>query len=184
MKLLCFAASLREGSFNRRLLDLAARHLRAGGAELDVAPFRELVFEPYDADVQARAMPEAVAAAGARIAAADGLVIASPEYNFSMPGVLKNTIDWLSRLRPVPLRGRSCLLLAASRSQVGGIRGLWHLRQPITGLGVFVHPDMFALAKAQEAFADDGALKDEALGQRLERLVEEFLRAARAIAAR
>jgi len=184
MKLLCLAASLREGSWNRKLLSLAMRSLDVDGVELDVVPYREFVFEAYDADVKDRGFPDAVVAAGERIAAADGLVIASPEYNSSMSGNLKNTIDWISRLRPMPFRGRSGLLLSASTSVMGGIRGLWHLRQPIEGLGVYLHPEMFALAKAPEAFAEDGTLRDEALGSRLEKLVASYLTMAEALRTR
>ena len=125
-----------------------------------MVPFREFTFEAYDADVQAKGFPPAVEAAGQRVAAADGLVLATPEYNFSMPGTLKNTIDWISRLRPMPFAGKSALLLSASTSFVGGLRGLWHVRQPLEGLNIFVHPEMYALPKAREAFAEDGTLTD------------------------
>jgi chromate reductase, NAD(P)H dehydrogenase (quinone) len=86
------------------------------------------------------------------------MIIASPEYNFSIRGTLKNAIDWISRIRPVPLRGKSALLGAASRGTIGGIRGLWQLRILLEGLGVHVYPDMFALETAEEAFLPDGTL--------------------------
>ena len=76
------------------------------------------------------------------------LLLASPEYNFSMPGNLKNTIDWLSRIRPYVVRDRWALLLSASNGRVGGNRGLWHLRVPLESIGMMIFPDMFSLALA------------------------------------
>lgn len=87
-----------------------------------------------------------------RLEANDAFVIVSPEYNSSMPGVLKNAIDWTSRHKPQPFNGRHALLLSASPSIVGGNRGLWALRIPLEHLGARVYPDMFSLAQAHEAF--------------------------------
>jgi NAD(P)H-dependent FMN reductase len=119
---------------------------------------------------------------GRRVAAADGLMIASPEYNFSLPGTLKNAIDWLSRLKPMPLRGKSALLLSASNGQIGGIRGLWQLRIPLEGLGVLVYPDMYALPWAEKAFGADGRLTDAERQERLARMVKAYLEVARKLA--
>ena len=79
-------------------------------------------------------------------------MIASPEYNASMPGVLKNAIDWTSRHRPQPFHARHALLLSASPSMLGGNRSLWALRVPLEHLGTRVYPDMFSLAQAHTAF--------------------------------
>ena len=89
-----------------------------------------------------------------RLQACDAFLIASPEYNASMPGYLKTTIDWVSRFRPQPFNGKQALLLSASPSMVGGNRGLWSLRVPLEHLGTRIYPDMFSLAQAHEAFAD------------------------------
>ena len=88
-------------------------------------------------------------------------MIASPEYNASMPGVLKNVIDWVSRFRPQPFNGRQGLLLSASPSMAGGNRGLWALRIPLEHLGARVYPDMFSLAQAHEAFDAEGRIANE-----------------------
>jgi NAD(P)H-dependent FMN reductase len=94
---------------------------------------------------------------------------------------VKNTIDWLSRLKPMPLRGKRALLLSASPSPVGGNRGLWALRVPLEGLGVHVFPEMFSLPSAHAAMSD-GALKDPALAKTLDgvlkRWADELRRAA------
>jgi chromate reductase len=176
MQLLAFAASLRSGSWNRKLLDRAAGIARARGVEVDLAEFVAFDVPLYNADLQhAEGIPEGAQAFGRRIQAADGLLIASPEYNFSLPGTLKNLIDWVSRIRPVPLRGKHGLLLAASTSAVGGIRGLWQLRIPLEGLGVVLSPDMFALPHADKAFTEAGELVDSAMTERLNKMVDGYL---------
>lgn len=177
MKILAFAASLRRDSLNRRLLDLAAGIARDAGADVDVAHFREFDMPLYDDDVKEVAFPPGADEMRRRVEAADGLMIASPEYNYSVPGTLKNAVDWLSRYRPrQPFGGKTGVLLSASPSAVGGIRGLWALRIPLEGLGVTLHPDMFALAQADRAFGGDGGLADAALQRRLESLVAGYLR--------
>jgi len=183
MKLAAIAGSLRKGSLNRRLLELALRQFEKDGAEIDRIELRELAIPFYDGDLEASTgLPEGAQELGRRIAAADGLAIASPEYNMSVPAVLKNAIDWLSRAKPVPLRGKTALLLSASPSLVGGNRALWALRIPLEVLGVHVYPDMFSLATAHQAFADDGELRDEALARFLRRCVDGFTRLTNALA--
>ena len=109
----------------------------------------------------------------------DAFVIASPEYNASMPGLLKNAIDWVSRFRPQPFHQRHGLLLSASPSMVGGNRGLWALRIPLEHLGARIYPDMFSLAQANSAFEGD-RLANERLQERLEETITGFLRLAEA----
>jgi hypothetical protein len=90
-------------------------------------------------------------------------VISSPEHNASMPGVLKNAIDWVSRHRPQPFNEMHGLLMSASPSMVGGNRGLWSLRTPFEHLGARIYPDMLSLAQAHLALDDDGAIANEGL---------------------
>jgi len=185
MRLLALAASLRQGSLNRKLLGVAVEMARAAGTKVDLAEFAEFSVPLFDADLQEReGFPKGAVALGERIAAVDGILLASPEYNYSLPGTLKNAIDWLSRLRPMPLRGKSAFLMSSSNGPHGGIRGLWQLRIPLEGLGVFVHPDMFILPYGGEAFAEDGNLKDPKLRERLETLLRGYLAAAKALAQR
>ena len=177
MKLAAIAGSLRQGSLNRQLLALALRQLEAGGSEVDRIELRELAIPFYDGDLEAASgLPPGAQELARRVAAADGLVIASPEYNMSLPAALKNAIDWLSRARPAPLRGKTALLLSASPSLVGGNRGLWALRIPLEVLGVHVYPDMFSLATAHQSFRPDGELADEALAKFLRRTIDGFVR--------
>ncbi len=176
MKILAFAASLRKDSYNARLLRIAIDRAVEAGATVDHAQFHEFDVPLYNGDLNASiGMPPGGQELIRRIEGADGIMIASPEYNFSLPGTLKNVIDWISRAKPVPLRGKSGVLLSASTSVIGGIRGLWQLRIPLEGLGVTLHPDMFALASAHQAFTEEGELKDEALDGRLRDLVKAYV---------
>ena len=120
-------------------------------------------------------MPSGAHALRRRLEAVNAFVIVSPEYNASMPGVLKNAIDWVSRARPQPFNERHGLLLSASPSMVGGNRGLWSLRVPLEHLGARIYPDMFSLSQAHTAFADTGGIADERLRQRFDDTIASFL---------
>jgi NAD(P)H-dependent FMN reductase len=180
IKLIAFAASLRHASHNRRLLAQAVIAARGEGAVVDVHDFRDFIFPAYDADLQAaEGLPQSVQHLGRLVTESDGLLLASPEYNYSMPGNLKNTIDWLSRIRPYVVRNRWALLLSASNGRVGGNRGLWQLRIPLESMGMMVYPDMFSLGLASEAFAEDGTLLDATLRDRLSLMMNGFVQAVR-----
>lgn len=184
LRLLAFAASLRRDSWNRKLVGLAVDLARETGAEVDGAEFREFDMPLYDADLLARSgVPAGASELARRVGAADGLLLASPEYNFSLPGTLKNAIDWVSRIRPMPLRGKTAFLLSASNGQVGGVRGLWQLRIPLEGLGVLVYPDMYTLPWADKAFGPDGKLIEAERQARLASMVGGYLAVARKLAA-
>jgi chromate reductase, NAD(P)H dehydrogenase (quinone) len=181
MKILAFAASLRAGSLNRQLIQLAAELARQEGAEIDLAEFREFAMPLYDGDLEEQSgLPTGALELKRRVERAEALMIATPEYNYSIPGPLKNAIDWVSRARPIPWRGRSVYLMAASPSPMGGIRGLWQTRIPLEGCGALVFPDMFALAQAHQAFDENGRLRDPTLAERLAKDVAGFVRLAEA----
>src|ERR1700752_2462588 len=176
VRFLFFSASLRAGSLNTRLARLAAETIRANGGEVDLATMAAFAAPSYDADVQAaEGFPAEAEELRDRITASDAFVIASPEYNASMPGVLKNSIDWVSRFSPQPFNERHGLLMSASPSMVGGNRGLWALRVPLEHLGARVYPDMFSLAQADQAFDPGGRIANAALQGRLEETITCFL---------
>ncbi|HEY5936590.1 MAG TPA: NAD(P)H-dependent oxidoreductase [Kofleriaceae bacterium] len=180
LKVLVFAGSLRAGSLNKTLASLAARAATAGGATVDLATMRDFDVPAYDGDVEtASGIPAGAKALEQRLLANDAFIISSPEYNGSMPGALKNLIDWTSRFRPQPFDGRHGLLLSASPSMVGGNRGLWSLRVPFEHLGARIYPDMFSLAMAHKALVD-GDLVDATLKARFEKTVLAFLSLAEA----
>jgi chromate reductase len=176
LRVLVFHASLRTASLNARLAVLAARTIEDKGAQVDVGAMSDFECPSYDPDVeQADGVPAGADAFCRRLESADAFVIASPEYNASMPGVLKNAIDWTSRIRPQPFNGKQGLLMSASPSMAGGNRGLWSLRIPLEHLGSRVYPDMFSLAQAHEAFAESGKLTNDVLQKRFEMTISCFL---------
>lgn len=180
LKLLVFAASLRAGSLNRKLAALAARVAGQYGATVDHASMRDFDVPLYDGDLEASSgIPPGAQALRDRLLANDAFVISCPEYNGSMPGTLKNLIDWTSRFRPQPFDARHALLLSASPSLAGGNRGLWALRMPLEHLGTRVFPDMFSLSMAHKAFSGD-ELADPALRARFEKNLQAFLSLAEA----
>jgi chromate reductase, NAD(P)H dehydrogenase (quinone) len=174
IRVLVFAASLRQASLNGRLADLAAGFMESRGAAVDRATMAEFDCPSYDQDVES-SMPTGAESLRRRLGGVDALVIAAPEYNASMPGVLKNVIDWTSRFRPQPFNGKQAMLLSASPSMVGGNRGLWATRIPLEHLGARVYPDMFSLAQAHEAFGDDGRLANATLQKRFEDTLTCFM---------
>ena len=176
LRFLVLAASRRAGSLNARLADLAAAVIEANGSTVDRASMSDFDAPSFDGDVEeADGLPPGALRFGERLEAADGFVIASPEYNASMPGVLKNALDWVSRARPQPFNERHGLLVSASPSMVGGNRGLWALRVPLEHLGARIYPDMFSLAQAHKAFDDTGRLADERLHARFEDTIAKFM---------
>ncbi|HET7456937.1 MAG TPA: NAD(P)H-dependent oxidoreductase [Gemmatimonadaceae bacterium] len=176
VKVLVFGASLRKASLNDRLAEQAATVAEQKGATVDRATMRDFDCPAYDQDVEVgEGLPEGARRLRDRLVASDAYMIASPEYNSSVPGYLKNAIDWASRYRPQPFNGRQGLLLSASPSMVGGNRGLWSLRIPLEHLGSRVYPDMFSLAQAHEAFGADGRIENDTLRTRFESTIECFL---------
>src|SRR6266705_3818369 len=172
VRLLVFGASLREGSMNDRLASLASTVVAEKGGAVESATMKDFECPPYDLDVeQSTGLPAGAQALHDKLVATDGFVIASPEYNASMPGFLKNTIDWVSRFRPQPFNGKQAFLMAASPSMTGGKIGLWALRQPLEHLGARVYPDMFALAQAHHAFDAQGKMGNQQLADRLDQTI-------------
>src|SRR5919205_323357 len=172
---LVFSASLRAESLNSRLARLAARTIEQHGGTVDLASMEVFDTPSYDQDVQdTDGIPPGAEELRRRLEANDAFVIASPEYNASMPGVLKNAIDWVSRYRPQPFNARHSLLLSASPSMAGGNRGLWALRVPLEHLGARIFPDMFSLAQAHQALDDGGQIRNPQLRARFEANIVAF----------
>ena len=176
VQFLVFSASLRAGSLNAQLAKLAANTITQHGGTVDLAAMIDFDVPSYDQDAQdTEGFPPGAEEFHRRLLANDAFVIASPEYNSSMPGLLKNAIDWVSRYRPQPFNERHGLLLSASPSMVGGNRGLWAIRVPLEHLGARVFPDMFSLAQAHKAFNSNGEIANEQLGERFERTIASFM---------
>jgi len=176
VRVLVLTASLRRQSLNARLADLVGRCFEANGGTVTVSCMAEFDMPAFDQDAQGdQGFPAGADALRAKLEVSDAFVIVSPEYNASMPGSLKNAIDWLSRFHPQPFNERQCMLLSASPSMAGGNRGLWSLRIPLEHLGSRVYPDMFSLAQAHQAFDNDGNLADRELHRRLDETVVAFM---------
>jgi chromate reductase len=159
IKLVAFCGSLRKASFNRMALNLFAEKLPAGCTMQTI----EIGDWPlYDADVQAKGFPAQVTAAQQAMLAADGIVFATPEYNYSVPGVLKNAIDWLSRMTPQPFAAKPIAMFGASGGPVGTARAQYHLRQMMVFLdGRPVNKPEVMIGQVHTKFVD-GKFTDEA----------------------
>ncbi|MER6982859.1 NADPH-dependent FMN reductase [Streptomyces carpinensis] len=176
VRVLVLGAALRAESLNVRLASLTARLLVEAGAEVDLAHMRDFDMPLYDGDAEAaHGLPQGALALFDRLNRAEAFVISSPEYNASVPGVLKNAIDWVSRIRPQPFKTKHALLVSASPSLIGGNRGLWTLRIPLEHLGTRVYPDMFSLPEAHHGFTKDGELAHPGAQERLAETVAGFL---------
>jgi len=175
MKVLGISGSLRKGSFNSALLraaiELAPQEMTIETASLAGIPL-------YDEDLrQAAGYPPAVAALRAAIAGADALLIATPEYNFSIPGVLKNAIDWASRPPDQPFAGKPVALMSASNGMLGGARAQYHLRQTLVFLDMHPvnRPEVF-VGRVADKIDAQGALTDEPTRQVIRTLLEALAR--------
>ena len=176
VRFLVLGASLGTTSLNNRLASLAGDVVEAKGGAVDRAVLADFEAPLYDPDIDRESgQPVGMRRFCERLKQADGLILASPEYNASMPAAIKNLIDWVSRVRPQPFNGRQALLLSASPSMVGGNRGLWALRVPLEHLGMRVYPDMFSLAQAHQAFDAEGRIANVQLRQRFEATIECFM---------
>jgi chromate reductase, NAD(P)H dehydrogenase (quinone) len=182
--ILALAGSARRGSLNKRLLAAAARAGEAAGATITVVDLADYPMPIYHGDEEeAVGVPDATLRLAERLRAHQGLLIASPENNASISALLKNTIDWLSRpgvrAHGSPFAGKVAALLAASPGGYGGLRGLVHARAILETLGVLVIPEQFALARAHEAFDDDGRLRDARAAATMTKVVERLITVTR-----
>jgi chromate reductase len=179
-RILGIAGSLRAGSYNLALLRAAVEVLPAG-ASLDIVTLHDIPL--YNADVQAGGDPAAVEALKRRVAGADAVLIATPEYNYSIPGVLKNALDWVSRPpKTSPLRKKPVGIVGASGGESGTMRSQLALRQVFVFLDgyVMVQPEL-RVPNAGQRFDAEGRLVDEELRERLRAFVAALVEWARLV---
>jgi len=178
-RVLAFAGALRAGSFNRKLIALAVEHAKALGAEVDLLDLKAQDIPLYDGDAEAAdGLPRGVSDMRDRIGAARVVLVSSPEYNASIPGVLKNAIDWTSRGPAQPWRNKVVGLLGATPGPFGTARMMPDLRKVLSALGAFVVPTQFGLARAGEAFDETGRLRDPSLDKALSAVVRDAVETA------
>jgi NAD(P)H-dependent FMN reductase len=179
--ILCFAGSLRTGSFNKKLARLAAAAARQAGAEVTELDIRDYPLPLYDGDLEAsEGLPPSARRLKDAFLAHQGLILACPEYNSGISGPLKNLIDWVSR--PVQGQpglaeylGKVALLIAASTGVLGGLRGLLQVRMILSNINVLVLPEQLTIPKADAAFDESGALKDASLQERLSKITGKLV---------
>ena len=174
-RILAFAGSTRQNSYNKTMVRIAAKAAEQAGAEVNVIDLRDYPLPIFDEDLEKSGTPENARKLKELFVQHQGLLIASPEYNSSITAVLKNTIDWVSRPASgepplVAYRDKVASLMSASPGALGGLRGLVHLRSILGNIGVIVLPDQIAVPKAHEAFDTDGRLKDGKQQAGVERL--------------
>ncbi len=182
LSVLGIVGSLRKASFNRMLLDVAVGLAPAG---MDITVFAGLGdIPPYNEDLRGDGDPAAAVALADAVRAADAVLIATPEYNYSIPGVLKNAIDWASRAPEQPFKDKPIAIMGAAMGALGTARAQYHLRQSFVFLeaNVLTRPEVF-IGGAHTKFDENGALNDDTakdlIAQQLEALKAWTLRLGR-----
>lgn len=166
IKILAFAGSTRTGSYNKKLIKIAAESAKEAGAEVTLIDLRDFPMPLYDGDLEKEeGIPENGKKFMDILLSHQGLLISSPEYNSSISGVLKNAIDWASRPTPnmkelAAFEHKVACLMSASTGRLGGLRGLIVLRSMLSNIKVIVLPEQLAISKANEAFDENNQLKD------------------------
>jgi chromate reductase, NAD(P)H dehydrogenase (quinone) len=184
MKILVVAGSLRKDSFNRKVATVAAEAIRTRGHEVDHLDMREVEMPLYDGDLETSSgLPEGAKAFRARIAASQAIFLASPEYNNSVPGMMKNAIDWVSRGPDQPLGGKIVALSSASPGPYGGVRSLTAWRPIFRLLGATIISPELSVTFAAKAFDETGKFVQESHKKQLDVVVNELVRIATALSA-
>lgn len=174
-KILVFAGSVRSGAFSIRTADAAMKELALQGAGVTRISLGDYALPLMDQDLERdNGVPENAYKLARLVASHDGLLIASPEYNASIPPLLKNAIDWISRVRrdagrPIkPFEGKAAALCSSSDGNFAGMRGLYHLRAVLMACHVEVITPQCSVARASEAFDENGQFREERLRHQME----------------
>jgi chromate reductase len=178
LNVLAICGSLRRDSFNRKALAIGKQLAAELTTTVNEADLKQLNLPVYDEDIERQGIPESVLHLKTAVATADVLLIASPEYNHSIPGGLKNAIDWLSR-GGNSLDGKVAAIFGASNGPYGTARGQIHLRYVLEVLNVLVIPQpMIYLRNGEESFNPDGSFKDPKTTHLLKKLIDRALTTA------
>ena len=179
-KILALAGSAREDSCNKKLIRFAAKDIQ--NADVTLIDIRDYPIPLYDGDLEAaEGLPENAKILKKMFIEHDAFLFASPEYNSSVSGVFKNLIDWVSRPEDsdpvylVAFKGKVAALMSASPGNLGGLRGLFHLRSILNNIGTFVLPDLVTIRNAYEAFDEQGNLKDTKKAETIHNLAQELV---------
>lgn len=178
MKIIGFAGSLRKESFNKKCLAIVADFVKAAGCEIEIVDLKELNIPLYDGDLEEEVkIPEGIKKLRDKIAEADGVIIATPEYNHSIPGVLKNTIDWLSRTEYAPdiLENKKVGLFGASDGNFGTIRAQLAFLPIARSLMLNLMSAETKVTNVDKKFDENGNLNDERTKESLKKFAENFV---------
>jgi len=179
-KILALAGSAREDSCNKKLIRFAAEGIE--NADVNLIDIRDYPIPLYDGDLEAaEGLHEKAQTLKKMFIESDAFLFSSPEYNSSISGVFKNLIDWVSRPEEsdpyylVAFKGKVAGLMSASPGNLGGLRGLFHLRGVLSNVGTFVIPNLITVSNAYEAFDDNGRLKNEKKAEAISTLTKELV---------
>jgi chromate reductase, NAD(P)H dehydrogenase (quinone) len=181
LKIIGISGSLRLGSYNRKALALAMSIATNAGMSTQEIDLKELNLPIYDADIEAAGFPDSVQRMRTLVESSDVLLIATPEYNHSISGALKNAIDWLSTTKNI-LNGKTAAIFGVSTGLFGTMRAQFHLRQILTALNVFLvpQPQVF-IRSGKDAFTESGLLRDEKITTQLNGLLHKTFDLARRV---
>lgn len=181
-RLLVFAGSTRSGALSHKTALAVARILGDEGGIVTVITLEDYPMPIYNGDDEAESgIPEGAMRLGRLMAQQDGFVICSPEYNASIPALLKNTLDWVSRIKTdgdkplAPFKDKVAAICGSSNGKLGGIRMLPHLRQVLQNLGLLVLSEQVAVGNADKAFDPDGQPSDPALKTMMTTMARQLL---------
>lgn len=176
MKVLLFCGSLRKDSLNLKLLKCAKKIVETNSSfTSNLLDFNTLNIPLYSGDIESAGIPAGVSKLGEEILQADYIIISSPEYNRTISGVLKNTLDWVSRLPSNPLAKKKVFLMGASPGKYGALRGIDNGKMVMRALEADLSPAEFALSGANKAFDEAGNLNSEDNKKAFEKTMKAFL---------
>ncbi|PRD44270.1 FMN reductase [Phyllobacterium phragmitis] len=181
-RILVFSGSIRSGAYSGRTADAAMKELALQGAEVTRISFADYPLPIMDEDLEKeKGIPENAVRLGRMFAAHEGLLICSPEYNSSIPPLLKNTIDWVSRISRdgervlKPYAGKIVGLCSSSDGNLAGIRGLYHLRSVLMNVGTQIITEQCSVAHASEAFNQDGSFREERMARAMAKVCRSLI---------
>ena len=190
-KILVFAGSIRTGAFSGRTANAAYKELALQGADVTRISLADYPLPIMDEDLEKeKGVPDNAVRLARLIAGHDALLIASPEYNSSIPPLLKNTLDWISRVRRdagrpfKPFEGKVAALCSSSDGNFAGLRGLYHLRAVLMACHVEVITPQCSVARAGEAFDEAGGFRDERMRHAMETVCRTLIERAAMLSTR
>lgn len=181
VKIVALAGSLRNKSFNHSVIEYAAKMAKELDAEVDLVSLAELDLPMFDEDVEAQGVPAGAATLKDKLRSADAILLASPEYNGSITAVLKNAIDWASRTESgaqPAFNNKVVALFAASPGGLGGLRGLNHVRDILSGIGALVLGQQLAIPAVHSLLDEQGQVVDEKTQQSIKGLTAQLVQVA------